>query len=206
MELAKVDRPKVEEFTKKRKLYCVNHIFSKGSEEEFKRLLDRYWEEIDAHLGKLELAGKVKKIFIEGLIPSSEDPLSPLREVHESFYNLVKKRMDEGGSLVPIEENETFSAYVDLRNCLMIVRNRDVYGRIFEYYREVAERRLETIKKKIEDSLAEGEAALLVMEDQERSLLQLSEDFEVFLVVPPAYDDIVKWFRSGKTWDNPKRS
>jgi hypothetical protein len=199
MELGKIERPKVEEFTGKKKVYCVNHIFSSGRDEELKRLLDRYWQEIDAHLGRLELAGKVSKIFIEGLIPSTEDPLSPLKEVHERFYNLVKKRLEEGGRVVPIEEEDTFSAYVDLRNCLMLVRNREVYRRLWEYYKEVAEKRLGVIRRKIEESLEEGEAALLVMEDTERSLLEFPDDFEVFLVVPPAYDDILKWFRTGKT-------
>lgn len=194
MEIGRIDKPKVEEFSGKRKIYCINHVFALSKNDEFEKLVDRYWQEADAHLQKLEIAGKVGKIFIEGITPS-EDPLSAIKNVNENFYNLVKKRIEEGGKLVPLEENEIFSAYMDLRNCLFIVRTKEVYDKIFDYYREVAERRFENIKKIIEEEIKEGEAALLIMDDRERAHIEFPEDLEVFLVVPPAYDDIIKWIR-----------
>jgi hypothetical protein len=44
-------------------------------------------------------------------------------------------------------------------------------------------------------SLSDGEAGLLIMRDEDRMKLRLPEDVEIFLVVPPAYDDIMRWFR-----------
>jgi len=33
------------------------------------------------------------------------------------------------------------------------------------------------------------------MRDEDRIRLQLSSDIEIFLVTPPSYDDILRWFR-----------
>jgi hypothetical protein len=36
------------------------------------------------------------------------------------------------------------------------------------------------------------------MRDEDRVRLQFPNDIEVFLVTPPSYDDIVRWFREKK--------
>jgi hypothetical protein len=33
------------------------------------------------------------------------------------------------------------------------------------------------------------------MKDEDRSKLQFPKDIEVFLITPPSYDDIIRWFR-----------
>ena len=47
----------------------------------------------------------------------------------------------------------------------------------------------------IEGNLAEGEAGMLIMKNEDRAKLQFPSDIEVFLVTPPSYDDILRWFR-----------
>jgi hypothetical protein len=47
----------------------------------------------------------------------------------------------------------------------------------------------------IENNLAVGETGLLIMRDEDRAKIQFPKDIEVFLVTPPSYDDIMKWFR-----------
>jgi hypothetical protein len=47
----------------------------------------------------------------------------------------------------------------------------------------------------IESKLLEAEAGLLIMKDEDRSKLQFPKDIEVFLITPPSYDDIMRWFR-----------
>jgi hypothetical protein len=36
---------------------------------------------------------------------------------------------------------------------------------------------------------------LLIIKDEDRAKLQFPSDIEVFLVTPPSYDDIMRWFR-----------
>lgn len=198
MELGKIEKPSLERFLEKKKLYCVNHVFMSGEDQEFKNILDRYWTEIDEHLRRLEVAGKIDKIFIEGLVYEDEESISKVRNINENLYNLLKKRIDEGGRVIPIEEEGIFSAFVDLRNCLLIVRNRDVYEKLYGYYKEVAEKRFASIKQAITQALGEGESALLIMDENLRVLMDFPEEFELFLVVPPSYDEIVKYFRDKK--------
>lgn len=195
MELGKIERPPIERFLEKKKIYCVNHIFFPSADEDFKKIVDRYWTEIDEHLRRLESAGRIRKIFIEGLIYEGEESISKVKEINENLYNLLKKRVDEGGEVVQIEEEGLFSAFVDLRNCLYIVRNREVYEKLYSYYKEIADKRFASIKKAITEALGEGESALLIMDENLRSLIDFPEDFEIFLVVPPSYDEIVKYFR-----------
>ncbi|MCS7280439.1 MAG: hypothetical protein NZ583_02255 [Desulfobacterota bacterium] len=196
MELTKLERPSLDKFTEKKKLYCVNHIFISRKDEEFKTMLDRYWTEIDEHLRKLEVAGRINKIFIEGLIYESDESVSEIKEINENLYNLLKKRIDEGGKIVPIEDRDTFSAFVDLRNCLFIVKNKEVYEKLYRFFKEVAEKRFASIKKAIMDALEEKESALLIMDEHVRSVIDFPEEIEIFLVVPPSYDDIMKYLRS----------
>ena len=33
------------------------------------------------------------------------------------------------------------------------------------------------------------------MKDEDRAKLQFPSDIEVFLITPPSYDDIIRWFR-----------
>ncbi|MCX7857355.1 MAG: hypothetical protein N2513_05175 [Deltaproteobacteria bacterium] len=196
MELGKIEKPSVEKFSEKKKLYCVNHIFFQGKDDEFKSMVDRYWTEIDEHLRKLEIAGKIKKIFVEGLLYEDEESISSIKDINENLYSLIKKRVDEGGQIVPIEEEGTFSAFLDLRNCLFIVRNREVYEKLYVYFREVAEKRFEAIKKAILEALKEGESALLVMDENLRATIEFPDEIEIFLVVPPSYDEILKYLRT----------
>jgi hypothetical protein len=196
MELGKVEKPSVEKFLGKKKLFCVNQVYIGEKDEEFRKLLDRYWTEIDEHLRRLEVAGRIKKIFLEGLVKDDEENISSIKDINENLYNLLRKRIDEGGKVVPIEEEGIFSAFVDLRNCLFIVRSKEVYEKLYVYYKEVAEKRFEAIKRKIVEAIEEGESALLIMDEHLRGLIQFPEEFELFLVVPPSYDEIVKYFRN----------
>ena len=67
--------------------------------------------------------------------------------------------------------------------------------KVLEFYNEFSDKRLSHAVEVIEGNLAEGEAGLLILRDEDRIRLQLSSDIEIFLVTPPSYDDILKWFR-----------
>jgi hypothetical protein len=46
-----------------------------------------------------------------------------------------------------------------------------------------------------EKNLAEDEAGLLILREEDRLRLQFSDDIDVFFVTPPVRDDILKWIR-----------
>src|SRR4030067_608875 len=134
-ELGQIEKPRTESFTGKRKLYCVSNIYPVyDPPDDFKELFDRYWNEVDQQIEKLEVAGKVKKIFCEMVYTEKEEMMEILGRFNERVQQIVKKKLEEGGTL-------------------------------------------------------------LILKDEDRAKLQFPGDIEVFLVTPPSYDDIMRWFR-----------
>jgi hypothetical protein len=67
--------------------------------------------------------------------------------------------------------------------------------KVFDYFSQITERRIKEMGNKISDKLQEGESAVLILRDQDRVKLSLPKDIEIFLVVPSAYDDILRYLR-----------
>jgi hypothetical protein len=195
-ELGQIEKPKTESFTGKRKLYCVPNIFPLyDPPEDFKELFNKYWNEVDQQIEKLEVAGKVKKIFCEMVYTEKEEIMEILGRFNERVQQIVKKKVEEGGTLLPLEDKEIFGPYIDWGNCLRVVSTQEVFTKILEYYTELATKRLQHILSMIDKHLGESEAGLLILKDEDRAKLQFPGDIEVFLVTPPSYDDIMRWFR-----------
>ena len=195
-ELGKIERPDAESFSGKRKLYCVANVYPlKDAPDDYKGLVERYWGEVAQQTERLEAAGKVKKIFCESVSAQGEEAYRVLAKLNEKVLGLVKKKVEGGAVMFPMESEEIFGPFLDWTNCLNVVRTREVFMKILEFYNEFSDKRLKHAVEIIEGSLAEGEAGLLIMRDEDRIRLQLSPDIEIFLVTPPSYDDILRWFR-----------
>jgi hypothetical protein len=195
-ELGQIEKPSTESFTGKRKLYCVSNIYPVyDPPDDFKELFDRYWNEVDQQIEKLEAAGKVKKIFCEMVYTQKEEIMEILGRFNERVQQIVKKKVEEGGTLLPLEDKEIFGPYMDWGNCLRVVSTQEVFSKILDYYTELATKRLQHILSMIDKNLGQEEAGLLILKDEDRSRLQFPGDIEVFLVTPPSYDDITRWFR-----------
>jgi hypothetical protein len=195
-ELGQIEKPKAEGFIGKRKLYCVPNIFPLyDPPEDFKELFNKYWNEVDQQIEKLEVAGKVKKIFCEMVYTEKKDIMETLGRFNERIQQIVKKKAEEGGTLLPLEDKEIFGPYIDWGNCLRVVSTKEVFTKILEYYTEFSMKRLQHILGVIDSNLMETEAGLLILKDEDRARLQFPGDIEVFLVTPPSYDDIMRWFR-----------
>ncbi len=195
-ELGQIEKPNAEGFIDKRKLYCVPNIFPLyDPPEDFKELFNKYWNEVDQQIEKLEVAGKVKKIFCEMVYSEKEDIMEILGRFNERIQQIVKKKVEEGGTLLPLEDKEIFGPYIDWGNCLRVVSTKEVFTKILEYYTEFAMKRLQHIISVIDSNLMGTEAGLLILKDEDRARLQFPGDIEVFLVTPPSYDDIMRWFR-----------
>ncbi len=195
-ELGKIERPTVESFEGKRKLYTVPNIYPlKEFPQELSRLIDRYWQEVEEQLLRLESAGKIAKIFCENVYSEGEKGLKILKKTNERAFDLVRKKLDEGAALLSLEDRELYATYLDWRNCLTIVQTEVVFNTVFNAFQEAFKKRIERFQEFIDKNISEGEAGLLIISDEERLKIQFPRNLEVFLVTPPSYDDIIRWFR-----------
>jgi hypothetical protein len=196
VELGQIDRPKAEDFSGKKKLYCVANIYAiEDAPEDYKKLVDKYWDEVVQQIEKIEAAGKIKRIFCELIYQEGDDAFNMLMKINERIPQIIRNKSEEGGVLIPLENKDILGPYTDWGNCLRVVFTREVFKRVLEFYTEAAEKRLQHIMNLIESKLLEAEAGLLIMKDEDRSKLQFPKDIEVFLITPPSYDDIMRWFR-----------
>lgn len=195
-ELGQIQRPTVDEFGGKRKLYCIANIYPiDDAPDDYKELVNRYWDEVVVQIGKIENAGRATKIFCELISEQSDEMLGLLNRINERIYRIIKQRLDDGDTLIPLESEEILGPYTDWRNCLRVVFTKEVFTKVLEFFMEFSEKRLQHIIKAIDDNLVEAEAGLLIMKDEDRAKLQFPKDIEVFLITPPSYDDIVRWMR-----------
>jgi len=196
VELGQVSKPNVEDYIGKKKLYCIANIYTiDDAPDDYKELVNRYWDEVVQQMEKIEAAGKVKKIFCELVSTQGDEALNMLGKNNERLSQIIRKKLDEGVTLLPLENKEIFGPYTDWGNCLRVVFTKEVFTRILEFYTEISEKRLQHIISTIESNLSEAEAGLLIMKDEDRAKLQFPKDIEVFLITPPSYDDIIRWFR-----------
>ncbi len=196
VELGKIDRPDAEIFTGKRKLYCVANIYPiEEAPDDYKELFNKYWDEVAQQIEKIEAAGKIKKIFCEVIHLHGDEALNILAKINERIPQIIKKKLDEGGTLFPLESEEIFGPLTDWGNCLRVIYTKEVFTKVLEFYTEFSNKRFQYILSTIDSNLSEAEAGLLIMKDEDRAKLQFPMDIEVFLVTPPSYDDIIKWFR-----------
>jgi len=196
VELGQIQRPYTDEFSGKRKLYCVANIYPvQEAENDYHELVRKYWDEVAQQIEKIEAAGKVQKVFCEIIYQQGDEALKVLNSFNERIHQIIKKKLDEGSTLIPLENKEILGPYTDWGNCLRVVFTKEVFSKILEFYKEFSERRLQHFMSVIDVNLAEAEAGLLFMKDEDRSKLQFPKDIEVFLITPPSYDDIIRWFR-----------
>lgn len=196
VELGRIEKPEAGYFEGKRKLYCVANIYPiEDAPDDYKDLLNKYWDEVAQHIQKLELAGKIKKIFCEMIYLEGNEALDALSRLNEKASITIRKKIEEGGILLPLENMDIFGPYIDWANCLKVVLTKEVFSKIYEFFSEISEKRLKHILETIDSNLKENEAGLLIMKDEDRAKLQFPKDIEVFLVTPPSYDNIIRWFR-----------
>jgi hypothetical protein len=195
-ELGKIDRPDASNFKNKKKIYFVRNLYLPSSaSEKYRDIFKRYWNEVEEHLSRLEVAGKVSKIFCESIYMSGEESLKVLNAMNPRLEQMVKKRINAGAAFPPLEEEEIFGSYIDWSNCLIIVRTATVHKTVHKLLKDAAVKRFEHVNSVLREHIVEGETGLLIMRDEDREFLKLPDDIELFLISPPAYDDLLKFIR-----------
>ncbi|HEX8949369.1 MAG TPA: hypothetical protein VF790_10435 [Dissulfurispiraceae bacterium] len=195
-ELGKLEKPPASDFAGKRKLYCVPDIYpAEDAPDEYKGLFDRYWDEVAVQIDKVENAGRIRKVFCEGVTGHGKEALDELDRMNERLSRIVRRKVEEGAELYPIESEEILGPFLDWGNCLQVVRTQEVFNKVLGFYSELSDARLKHITEAIDGALRGNEAGLLILRDEDRVKLRLPGDLEVFLVTPPSYDDLVRWIR-----------
>jgi hypothetical protein len=190
------DRHDVTDLINKKKIYFVRNLYlPQNASEKYRDIFKRYWNEVEEHLAKLEAAGKISKIFCESIYMTGEESLRVLSAMNLRLEQIVKKKIDAGAEILPLEDEEIFGAYIDWSNCLMIVRTSTVHNAVHKLLKNVIKERFEYVNSVLRENIREGETGLLIMRDEDREYLDLPHDIELFLIAPPAYDDLLKYIR-----------
>ena len=195
-ELGKIERPLAEPYRAGRKLYLVLLIYS--SEEapaDYVEIFERYWAGVGEHLANLESkVGKVSRIYHESISFLGEEGLKVLERLNRKGYELVKTRCEEGACFEAVEDRELVGETFDWERCLVVgLSTRKALEAVSRFYLEATAKRYEHIAKRINESLGEGEAALLFISEGHR--VQFPEDIQVFYLAPPALDEVRRWLR-----------
>ena len=205
-ELGQIKKPKVAVFLEARKLFCLPLIPSIKMEEgseDLRNSIDLFWREAGKQIVDLERAGKVSYVFYESVTKDGEAGLEMVKQISEQSYGIVKEKLGQGAELVIIEDEEVLDEFVDWSICYSVARkSQKVLNKILEFYNDASKRRFEGNAKTIDDTIKKGEAALLVMTEENRMQIQsyLPSDIEVFLIHPPALNDFQRCFRD--YWKN----
>ena len=192
--LGKITKPPADKYKQSRKLYCIPLLINiKDAPTQYQEKYNLYWEQVTQQINALEKAGKINKIYHEAITTPGQQGLEAIKQLNEKSYQLAKSKTEQGAKLEALEDKEILSEYTDWLMALSAVgRSKKVVDKILEYYREATDRRDQHITKQINETLKENEAAMLIMSDEYRMHIQtqLPPDIQIFLVRPPALNDI----------------
>jgi hypothetical protein len=196
-EEVRIEKPSAELYKGKRELYCIPLLYAeKDAQRDYLEKVERYWNEVEEHVNKLEKTGKVNMIYHEAIHSAGDEGMKVIEKMNEKSYKLVKSYCEKGAELQPLEDRELFYEFMDWKRCLIIPFNSGkVLNKVLEFYREASERRYEHIAKRIDETLGRGEAGMLIMSEEDRNNILFPQDIEIFLVHPPALADIQQWIR-----------
>ena len=195
-ELGKIERPAAEEFKSGRKLYFVPLILSMGEDNlELDLKVGNYWEQVETQLSNLESKlGAISYIFHE-LVPVGDDEgLKTIETLCKDSLKIVRKRIDQGARLHPIEDGDLLFEFMDWGRCLSIgIQSQRVFTQVYEAYNKAHKLRNESIAKKVDEALGDDETGILIM--REGHQVQFPSDIQVFYIAPPGLDELKRWMR-----------
>lgn len=196
-ELGKIEKPEVEKFRERRKLFFVPLVFAPPEPEaEFTEKVDAYWKEVDEHVKNLESKlGAVSKIFHELVPVGGNEGSMVIQQLNSASYHFALPRIVQGAEVQALEDTELLTEFMDWSRCLAIgLQNQNVLNKIYDHYSEVHAKRNEAMAKNLDEALQAKEIGMLMM--REGHHVQFPSDIEVFYVSPPGLDDLKRWFRA----------
>lgn len=195
--LGRIEKPEASRFRDKRKLYLVPLLFSwEDAPAEYVEKFNLYWQQVREHLANLESTiGKVNRVYHESITMSGEDGLKVLGELNPSSCQIARDNCQSGAQFEATEDTALAEESMDWeRHLLMGFVSQKVAKIVSDFFVESSRKRCEHIAKRINETLKDGEAAMLFIREGHR--VQFPADIEVFSVAPPALDDIHRWLRN----------
>jgi hypothetical protein len=199
--LGKIKKPKISDFEESRKLFCIPiipQLNKKDLTNDLKNSIKKFWIQVSLKIEELKKIGKVSFVFIESNTKDDKPGLEMSKKISEEFYQILNEKINKKAKIVAIEDEELFNEFLDWSLCLSIIRrSKKVFNKILEFYKDAKDKRNRAIAKKINQILKHNDCGLLLMTDENRLQIQpmLSSDIQVFLIHPPAYNDIIRSFR-----------
>ena len=199
--LGKNEKPKISDLGEARKLFCIPLIPQLNQNDltnDLKNNIKKFWIQVASKIEELKRIGKVSFVFVESVTKDGKPGLDMAKQISEEFYKIVKEKVEDGAKLVTVENEEIFNEFLDWSLCLsMIRRSQKVFTKVLEFHKDTRDRRNKEIAKKIDETLKKNDCGMLLMTDENRLQIQpiLSSDIQVFLIHPPAYNDVMRGFR-----------
>ncbi len=195
-ELGKLEKPEADQFQSKRKLFLVPLLYTwPDAPVEYAVKFGLYWEQAREQIANLESKlGKVKRVYHESVTAPSDEGFQILEKLNAASYQLVKEKCDAGAALELIEDRDTVEESMDWERHLIIgFLSEKVARTVAQFFADASRRRNEYMTKRIAETLKDGEVGLLII--REGHGIQFPKDIEVFMVSPPALDEVHRWLR-----------
>lgn len=195
-QLGRIEKPEAERFKRGKKLYLVPLIYSgDDAPEEYRERHSRYWRQVEEQLDNLaSKIGRINRVYHESIFQSGEEGLQAVQRLNPDSYRIARNQCDKDAAFETIEDKELLEEVMDWQRCLMIGLVSERVGKIvLDFYLEAGRKRNELIVKRLGETLKDDEAGVLFIRDGHS--VQFPTDIEVFSVVPPALDEIHRWFR-----------
>jgi len=178
-----------------RKLYLVPLVLeTRQGPPGYNEKVETYWKEVAEHIGKLEARfGQIQKVYHESIVEEGEAGLKAIEQLNPKAYRLIERKVRKGAELVSIEDLELLRETVDWGRCLAIVSSAKALRQVSGFYHEARHKRYHAMLERIDATLQDEEAALLIVEQEHG--LQFPADLQVFYVSPPSLDEIQRLLR-----------
>ncbi|HEX9975621.1 MAG TPA: hypothetical protein VGA82_00095 [Dehalococcoidales bacterium] len=204
-ELGRIEKPEAGQFREKRRLYFVPLLYSwEDAPVEYAVKYGLYWEQVREHVANLESKmGTVNRIYHESVTVAGEEGLKILEKLNPASSQVVLEKCHGGAQFEMMEDRELVEENMDWERHLLIgFLAEKVANIVSQFFSETLRKRYEHIARRINETLKENESALLII--REGHMVQFPADIEVFMVAPPALDEIHRWLRDHRTENKDK--
>jgi hypothetical protein len=195
-ELGKIDRPEAGQYKGKKKLYLIFLVFSwPDAPPEYEEKFNLYWRQVSEQLAGLEAKiGQVTHLFHESITRPNKEGLKTMAKLSPASFKLVNEKLKQGARFEMVEDEELLKESMDWERLLLTgFISQKVADAVSNGFITTTKMRYEHIVNQITEILKEDESGVLFIREEQTA--QFPDELEIFSVMPPALDDIHRWFR-----------